>query len=460
MAEPAKKTMIDEIFSFGTLKAIFIVGLLGLFGYIGINFWERLLPIFGSVVLGYFAFKIWKHYVQQKFIAGITWVLLEIIPPRDVLRSPKAMELFFTNALYHQSQKGAVEMYWQGAVWFWYSLELVSIDGQVHFYIRTPSRIQDLITTQIYAQYPQAQVKVAEDYTLGVDEISKKSSWNLWGCEFALKENDPHPIKTYVDFGLDKDPKEEYKVDPISSVIELFSSLKKGEQMWSQIVIRPTKKTFHTPGTLFGKHDWVKEANLEILKLLRPYTAKYPPDTEGKSRTEIRLPDFLKLNVTGIGNKISKLGFDCGIRVAYVAKKEVFNNNNQKNLRLMWRQYTNPDSNSFERLHATQGDIYPWSIFIFPDKNLLQVKDRFLNEYRERSFFYIPLRHSIFSHNNFLSFWPISPGIFPGYLHVHTFVLNTEELATIFHFPGQILQVPTLERIESKEAAPPTNLPS
>jgi hypothetical protein len=69
------------------------------------------------------------------------------------------------------------------------------------------------------------------------------------------------------------------------------------------------------------------------------------------------------------------------------------------------------------------------------------------------------MRHIIFSHNNFLSFWPISPAIFPGYLHVHTFVLNVAELATIFHFPGQILQVPTLERIESKEAAPPTNLP-
>jgi hypothetical protein len=34
-----------------------------------------------------------------------------------------------------------------------------------------------------------------------------------------------------------------------------------------------------------------------------------------------------------------------------------------------------------------------------------------------------------------------------------------EELATLWHFPGQILKVPTLERIESKEAAPPTNLP-
>ena len=85
---------------------------------------------------------------------------------------------------------------------------------------------------------------------------------------------------------------------------------------------------------------------------------------------------------------------------------------------------------------------------------LTRVKHRMLTEYRERSFFHMPLRHKIpFP-------WPISPFIFPKYFHPHTFVLNTEELATIFHFPGQILKVPTLERIESKEASPPPNLPT
>ena len=60
--------------------------------------------------------------------------------------------------------------------------------------------------------------------------------------------------------------------------------------------------------------------------------------------------------------------------------------------------------------------------------------------------------------SHFNVFWPISMFI-PKYVHPHTFVLNTEELATIFHFPGQIIKVPGLERVESKEASPPTNLP-
>ena len=189
---------------------------------------RTILPLVGVIILGRVAWIMWIHYIQQDFISGIEFVLLEIVPPREVLRSPKAMELFFTNALYHWSMKGGREEWWQGAVWFWFSLEIASIDGQVHFYIRTPTRIKSLIETQMYAQYPQAQVKVVEDYTLAVPGVGDDSAWKVWGCEFQLTKADAYPIKTYVDFGLDKDPKEEFKVDPISPVVELFGSIGKG----------------------------------------------------------------------------------------------------------------------------------------------------------------------------------------------------------------------------------------
>ncbi|MFA6274138.1 MAG: hypothetical protein WC662_03175, partial [Candidatus Paceibacterota bacterium] len=58
-------------------------------------------PLIITIVLGWVAWKMWVHYVQQSFISGITWSMLEITPPRDVSRSPRAMELFISNALYH-----------------------------------------------------------------------------------------------------------------------------------------------------------------------------------------------------------------------------------------------------------------------------------------------------------------------------------------------------------------------
>ena len=424
-----------------------------------------LLPLLGTIILGRIAWIWWLHYIQQDFISGIEFILLEIIPPRDVLRSPKAMELFITNALYHHSFKGGKEEYWQGAVWFWFSLEIVSIDGQVHFYVRTPTRIRSLIETQMYAQYPQSQVKEVEDYTLAVDQITPKSAWNGWGCEFKLEKPEAFPIKTYVDYGLDKDPKEEFKVDPISPVIELFGSLQKGEQMWAQIVITPSKREYHTPGTWFGKHDWVEESKMQIKKLLKIYTRYHQHPVTGKLSTEIRVPAFLDNSVKAMSAKTAKVGFETGIRIMYVAKKEIFpvgrRTNNSRNIRLMFRQYAKPDCNEFKRINSAQADRYS-GIFLASKKTVMLLANRMLKEYRERSFFHESLRQKIFSQYHF--HWPIPEvftfdAIIKAYVHTETFVLNTEEIATMWHFPGQILKVPTLERIESKEASPPPNLP-
>lgn len=427
---------------------------------------KAIIPLAGVIFLGWISFKLWMHYIRQDFISGIDFVLLEIIPPREVLRSPKAMELFFTNALYHFSYKGGREEYWQGAVWFWFSLEIASIDGQVHFYVRTPTRIRDLIETQMYAQYPQAQVKAVEDYTLAVDKISPESDWNGWGCEFGLKKPEAYPLKTYVDFGLDKDPKEEYKVDPISPVVELFGSLKKGEQMWMQIVITPSRKEYKTKGTWFGTHDWVEQARLEFLNLLKDYTSiKARKDDPSNSRVEVRVPDFLKKAVEKMSAKTSKIGFETGIRVMYVAKKEAWDMSSRRNIRLIFRQYDSPESNGLIRMNSTQADAYS-GLFGLSNEKVMILADRMLHEYRERGFFHLPLRHHLFNKHS-LS-WPLENVIaasvfiqpfFLPYFHPQTFVLNTEEIATLWHFPGQILKVPTLERIESKESSPPTNLP-
>lgn len=464
-----------------------VIALLGLFGFSIFNigdavFWAYkiafyIIPIILTGILAYIAHQFWMHYAQANFISGIEWVLLEVIPPRDVLRSPRAMELFITNALYHFSYKGGLESYWQGAVWFWFSLEIASIEGQVHFYIRTPSRVKGLIETQMYAQYPQAQIKEVEDYTLAVDKITKDSKWNLWGCEFKLLKPDVYPIKTYVDFGLDKDPKEEYKVDPISPVVELFGSIGKDEQMWMQIVITPSKKKFKTQGkgpsisnilnnilnhsilSWYEYHDWVKEGELTIKKTLSQFTRLHKGSgLGGKDAMEIRAPDYLRPLLEGAGRKLLKVGFDTGIRVCYVAKKESFNPNNRKNMRLLFRQYASPFVNELWRINATQADAFGNNVvstfFPLSPKKIMRLADRMLEEYREREFFHPPMRHKIHLP------WPLSPLIFPNFFHHHIAVLNSEELATLWHFPGQILKVPTLERIESKEAAPPTNLPT
>ena len=233
--------------------------------------------------------------------------------------------------------------------------------------------------------------------------------------------------------------------------------------MWMQIVITPSKKTYRTHGTWFGKHDWVTQARLELDKLLLPFTSKREEQVGEAiikvSRIEVRVPDYLKRAVERMNLKVSKLGFDTGIRLMYVAKKEVYSMESRRNIRLAWRQYSAPDINGLTRVNATQGDAYNSSFFGLSSEQVMVLADRMLHEYRERGFFHLPLRHIFNNHN--ISGIPLFlvKQFWMPYFHPPTFVLNTEELATLWHFPGQILKVPTLERIESKEAAPPTNLP-
>ncbi len=215
---------------------------------------------------------------------------------------------------------------------------------------------------------------------------------------------------------------------------------------------------------MFSEHDWVEESKIQIKKLLLPYARqnkKYVNGKEAGYSLEFRTPDFLKNAAEGMSAKTSKVGFETGIRVMYMAKKEAFNMSSRRNLRLVFRQYAKPDCNQLERINSSQGDRYS-GIFTASKKTVMLLANRMLKEYRERSFFHESLRQRIFSQHYW--HWPISEvftldAIIKAYVHTQTFVLNTEEIATMWHFPGQILKVPTLERIESKEASPPPNLP-
>ena len=171
--------------------------------------------------------------------------------------------------------------------------------------------------------------------------------------------------------------------------------------------------------------------------------------------------------------KTSKLGFETGIRVMYLAKKEIYpvgtRTNNSRDIRLIFRQYEAPDINGFSRINSAQGDALNSSVLTLSPLQVMTLANRKLQSYREREFFHLPLRHHLFSIHVFETIFPkpvihaifmtLIKQFFLPYQHPETFVLNSEELATLWHFPGQILKVPTLTRIESKEASPPPNLP-
>ena len=403
--------------------------------------------------LAYFAVTMWHHYRQERFIMGIKWTLLEIQVPRDVIKTPAAMELIFSNAFYHQSKKGFWEQFMIGAPWLWFSLEMVSIDGRVHFYVRTPSNIRDLVETQIYAQYPQAKVVEVEDYAFKIPDYKKNGDWNMWGCEFKKEKDDVMPIKTYKQVEeMKSGTKEEFKIDPITPIIEYLGALPKGQQVWIQIIIRQNIITYHSHHT--GKHvPFLIHAEEHMKEILKPYTkVGKGGGVDGGDSMEIRAPGFLDPTIKVVAANLSQIHFDSGIRMVTLADKRLHSddsfNNLRRSSRLIFRQFAQPYSNELARVNSTQFDA-PWS-----DPTglaLTKVKRRLLNFYRLRTFFHPPLQFSIKYPAMLSMFFPSGKP--------NLFVLSNEELASLFHFPGMVSETPSFKRIESKIAKPPSNLP-
>lgn len=396
-----------------------------------IDFLKLVFPIFIPILLGYVLFNMWVLYARNKFLANQEYSLIRIVPPKDILKTPAAMELFISSLYQTGGEANPLDVYWYGKSRPWFSLEMVSTNGEVGFYIWTRSALKNYLSNQIYAQYPGIEIMDVEDY---VDEVDYTSgNYEMFGLEYKLTQPDPIPIKTYVDYGLDKHDEEEEKVDPITATTEFLGSLQQGEHAWIQIIVKAHKKEDKDKTKWFGKTDfWIDEAKKQIEEIKEQSVYKDPNDKDGKS---IPMQTFSqKEKIEAIERNISKMGFDVGIRAIYIAEKDSFVGPNIPGLIGSFKQYGSSNLNGFKPAFTTSVD-YPWQDIF--GKRVKKMKETLYEDYKNRIYF----------------------GTFFGPKKREKFVLNSEELATIFHFPGGVATTPSLTRVKSRKAEAPSNLP-
>lgn len=364
-------------------------------------------------LLIFFFYRLWMYYVRLHFLSEINWVLLEIKLPREIHKSPQAMENVI-NVFYHAKNPNMKEKYWQGFVRQWFSLEILGDGGEVRFFIRTQKFFKRMVEQQLYSHYPDIEVAEVDDYAKDFFDKGLDKEWKTSGTEFKLAAPDPFPIKTYIDYGLHElATKEEQKIDPMTSFLEFLGSLKKGEQIWFQILIRTTTT------------DW-KNAGKELVDKLMKRDKKHK---EGEL-------DFGSFSVSpgerkvaeAIEKNVSKYGFDVGMRTIYLARPDLFDKINVASMIGAMNQYNSMNLNGFRPTRGTNVDYF------FVEKREAAKKKKMLDAFRKRSYFYPPYAYP-------------------------TFVLNTEEIATIFHLPGSVAETPTFRRIEAKTGEPPPGLP-
>ncbi len=398
----------------------------------------KLAPIWLPLAFVVAAAKAWLAYKRADYWNNkLGSLVLEIKLPRDVFKSPLAMELVL-NQLHQTADEGNNYFkYWKGQTRSWFSLELVSFGGEIHFYIWTRKKYRNGLEAYLYSQYPGVEVREVEDYTKNY--YYDPNQHKLFACQWKLDDPDPYPISTYVDYGLDKDPKEEYKIDPMTSQLEFLGTLRKGHTIWIQIIVRAHKKEkrllpinkWFSEFALFEEVDsWKADAKAEIDKIrkaLQPEGNTFPRlATKGEQD-----------KMAALERSIGKLGFDVTIRSLYFAKKEEYDAVYLGGMLGSFKQYSALGYNSFKGAGWSSTYSNPPKDWWKPDQATLL--KRAFDEYKLRRFFFSPYRGK----------WYYS----------EPFVLNSEELATIYHLPGAVAGTPTLDRVPSRKVDAPYNLP-
>ena len=408
------------------------------------------------------AWRIFVNYKENKYAAAINYILLAIDVPKENVQSPKAVEQIFSYLAGIHSERSWVEKKLRGSFQESFSLELISLDGYIQFLIRTPDYFRDVIEAAIYSQYPEAEIVEVADYTQNVPKELPNEEYDLWGTELKLVNNDAYPIRTYPAF--EHPLSQEFK-DPLGPLLEALAKFQKGEQFWIQYIITPTGISWTKKGEKLIKEIMDKAAGIKALpkETLLDSLTKFPIKFVGgvgenvgdilmkgagisseetgagaKAKVEAKvMPAFPPPREKGAAEavqfKISKIGFETKIRVIYLGKREIFSK--PKRIPGFFggiKQFNTLDLNAFKPVGtvSTSGVIL-WDLINWGKKKLWRQK-KVLRAFRNRS-------------------TKIGP---------NGFILNIEELASIWHFPTETVKAPLIKKTEAKRAEPPFTLPT
>lgn len=369
-------------------------------------------------VVGYVYIR--KLFREQKnFERGLKMVPVLIhLPPlsddtdtqgrdaRDVINENISKAEVLYNILASTFQKGfKAKFYGQRHIAF----EVVAAQGFVHFYAAVPVVLLSVVEQAITSAYPTARLEEAPEHNIfnPVGQIS-----GTLGGEMVLKESYVYPIATY----------NEIKRDTIQSLLNSLSNMDKEDGAGVQILLRPAHSEWRkvaskeTEKKRKGKSGG--DGGLQAFSYIgQAATALYkPPDSAEKETTSKPEPELSGLDqsvIQSIEDKTKQPAFEVLIRVVASSNITQRAQTLLNNLVASFALYDAPGKNGFKFVPAR--DI-----------------DTFVTAY-------------------ILRFFPQTSS---------ANILNTSELATIFHFPDQ-QNIPTtqLGRQASKQVDGPRNIP-
>lgn len=296
------------------------------------------------------------------------------------------------------------------------TLEIASTGEDIRFYMAVPREFEHLVEKQIHGFYPKAHVERSEDYNIFRPD-SEVALTRLKCLRSRIL-----PVRTY----------QKLESDPLGEVTTALSKLGENEGASVQIIFRPAP---------FGWRDLARKVSRKMKEDRISYDramaqfglsgavgalgsaagtlASVPAGTKRKGSSGPYYDDKPRRELTpldeeilgAIESKIAKEGFEVNIRLVAVAPEKARAEQILDHLKGAFAQFSSPYLNSFKSTRPFR-------------------KQRFTYDYSFRNFD-----------------------------NLSRIILNTEELASLFHFPFLTLTAPKVKWLKAKSAPPPVNLP-
>jgi len=194
-----------------------------------------------------------------------------------------------------------------------------------------------------------------------------------------------------------------FEVDPLAAITASLAQFEENEEAWLQLVLRPAKSNWYKKSENYTEGIRNKSGGLNLVSNL------FGPST--KSSESVRLTEYESARASSAEDKSHKLAYELVLRIIY-------------------RGNSSP-AQAKMRIHALTASFKQFNTTYLNgfSQKFLGSQDKWLQKYRSRSF----------EHRGF--------------------VLNIEEIASLYHLPHTNVETPNILWATAKTAEPPANLP-
>lgn len=359
--------------------------------------WYVWMPIVAVLV-----YLTWRNNQSVAVIKNTESVLLMLEIPKTNDKSELAAEQMFASL--HGILRDAKELKENGGYQEHLSFEIASVGGRIRFYVWTPKSLQSFIEGQIYSQYPTVQISEAED-----DYVSHERQHSVvYTSEIVPTAIEYLPIRTFQSF----------EVDPLAGITGTLAKLEDtGEELWIQILVRPIADTWQKDADNWIKHirsgggGLFGDLNFDMKGLMSIIGSLWKPPEAGTGGATVKeISDRDKTRIAECEKKATKLGYQVKIRLAYLGENPTDAKLRMQALVGTFKQFNSTNLNGFKMANDSykKEDLAKYKSRLFADRG---------------------------------------------------FILNIEEVASVFHLPHTNVETPNIVWASTKTAEPPAKLP-